>query len=54
MAIWIRCDDSGRTSLCAPAPIEVTINGEEHTSNISRATFEKLNGPVRRVRAHPC
>jgi len=33
-------------SAAVSAEIEVTINGEEHTSNISRATFEKLHGPL--------
>lgn len=34
-------------SSAVSADVEITVNGEEYNTSISRATFEKLNGPPR-------
>eukprot|EP00668_Euglena_longa_P041058 GGOE01054028.1.p1 GENE.GGOE01054028.1~~GGOE01054028.1.p1 ORF type:complete len:709 (+),score=272.03 GGOE01054028.1:34-2160(+) len=33
-------------SSAVSADVEITVNGEEYSASISRATFEKLNGPL--------
>nr|WMV69919.1 heat shock 70 kDa protein [Euglena gracilis]BDX17135.1 heat shock 70 kDa protein family A 4 [Euglena gracilis] len=33
-------------SSAVSADVEITVNGEEYNTSISRATFEKLNGPL--------